>query len=165
MLTRKVYLPIIILVFYSCQIIQCQQVDTSSFKVYPRLSFYTYEKKGEFLLHIPAKFTQTPFKVSITIGERIIGSWSGKPGKKILRIPVAIDLDPAVYRAAARISVPSDPGLTYVASTELIILSHKANEVKTDRFTGGMIVNKRQFFPFGFYCYSPVSPTLPEKRL
>ena len=28
-----------------------------------------------------------------------------------------------------------------------------------------MIVNRRQFFPFGFYCYSPVSPTLPEEEI
>ena len=103
--------------------------------------------------------------VSITAGERIIGSWSGKPGKDILRIPVAIDLSPSVYRATARITVPSVPGMTYIASGELIILSYKTNEVKTDRLTGGTIVNRRQFFPFGFYCYSPVSPTLPEEEI
>ncbi len=28
-----------------------------------------------------------------------------------------------------------------------------------------MIVNRRQFYPFGFYCYSPVSPTLPEEEV
>ena len=165
MQTKKVYLPIFILALFSFQIIQCQQVDTSSFKFYSRLSFYSYEKRGEFLLHVPEKFTQTPFTVSITVGERIIGSWNGKPVKNILRIPFAIDLSPSVYRAAASITIPTIPGITYTATAELSILCHKANEVKTDRLTGGMIVNNRQFFPFGFYCYSPVSPTLPEEEI
>jgi len=162
---KKVYLLLIILIFINCQIIQCQQIDTSSFKVYPRLSFYTYEKSGEFLLHVPSKFTQSTVSVVITAGERIIGSWSGKPAKGILRIPVVIDLAPSVYRAEATIAIPAIPGIIHKAATELIILSYKANEVKTDRLTGGTIVNRRQFFPFGFYCYSPVSPTLPEEEI
>ena len=58
-----------------------------------------------------------------------------------------------------------DHRIIYQATTELIILSYKPNEVKTDRLTGGIIVNRRQFFPFGFYCYSPVSPTLPEEEV
>jgi hypothetical protein len=162
---KKNYPLLFILALYSFQIIQSQQVDTSSFKIYPRLSFYTYEKSGEFLLHIPARFTQSTVSVEITMGERILGSWSGKPGKTVLRIPFAIDLSPSVYRAAARITIPSVPGITYTATAELTILLHKANEVKTDRFTGGTIVNNREFIPFGFYCYSPVSPTLAEEEI
>jgi hypothetical protein len=165
MKTKTLYLPIFLLVLGSFQIIQCQQIDTSSFKISPRFSFYTYEKKGEFLLQIPSKFTQSTLSVSITAGERIIGSWSGKAGKTILRIPVTFDLTPSVYKASARITIPSLSGITYTAASELAILTHKPNEVKTDWFTGGMIVNNRQFFPFGFYCYSPVSPTLPEEEI
>jgi hypothetical protein len=37
--------------------------------------------------------------------------------------------------------------------------------VKIDRFTGGTIVNRKQFFPFGFYCYSPVHSTLAEEEV
>ena len=55
--------------------------------------------------------------------------------------------------------------MKYKAFTNLIILNYKPNEVKTDRLTGGLIVNRRQFFPFGFYCYSPVYPTLPEEEV
>jgi hypothetical protein len=147
------------------QIADSQQVDTSSFKVYPRLSFYTYEKSGEFLLHVPAGLSRSFLSVAIKAGEKTIAIWNGKPDKSILRIPFAIELSPSVYRTAARISVQSGSKITYLATTELIILSYKANEVKADRLTGGIIVNRRQFFPFGFYCYSPVSPTLPEEEI
>jgi len=65
----------------------------------------------------------------------------------------------------AGITITAIPGVIYIAKTDLIVLSYKSNEVKTDRFTGGLIVNKLPFFPFGFYCYSPVYPSLPEEEV
>jgi hypothetical protein len=156
---------LLILIISLCQEAFSQQVDSTSFKLYSRLSFYSFEKNGEFLLHVPAGLVHTSLSVSVTTGEKILATWNGKPGRSILRIPVVIDLSPSVYIVVARISVPSSSKLTYRADTELTILSYKSNEVKTDRFTGGMIVNRRKFFPFGFYCYSPVSPTLPEEEI
>ena len=146
--------------------IHSQPVDSSAFKIFSRLSFYSIEKRGEFLLHVPSIHMQSSLDITITTGQdRIIASWKGKPGKSILRIPFDIDPLPSSYTVTARISVISGSGMTYLAKTDLIILPHKPNEVKTDRLTGGMIVNQRQFFPFGFYCYSPVSPTLPEEEI
>ena len=45
------------------------------------------------------------------------------------------------------------------------ILHPKFNEVKIDRANGGLIVDGLPFFPFGFYCYSPVQPTLAEEEV
>jgi hypothetical protein len=163
--TKELSLCLFILLISICQITDSQQVDTTSFKLYSRISFYSYEKKGEFLLHVPAGLVQNTMSVSITTGEKIIGSWNGKPGVSIIRIPFDIELSPSVYRTTASISMQSGSQIIYQAATELIILSYKVNEVKTDRLTGGTIVNRRQFFPFGFYCYSPVSPTLPEEEI
>ena len=83
----------------------------------------------------------------------------------LLRIPFVINLPPSAYKVEVTINVKSRPGVIYRAKTDLTILTYKSNEVKTDRFTGGLIVNNRQFFPFGFYCYSPVYPTLPEEEV
>lgn len=44
-------------------------------------------------------------------------------------------------------------------------LPHKKNIVKIDLFSGGLIVDDLPFFPFGFYCYSPLQPTLPEEEI
>jgi hypothetical protein len=165
MITRKLYLCCYLLTIAVCQNIKSQSVDSTSFLINTRSSFYSFEKQGEFLLLIPARLAQSSLSVKVETGEKIIASWKGKPGWSILRIPFVIDLQPAVYKVKARISTERETGSAYIATTDLLILSYKANEVKTDRLTGGMIVNRRQFFPFGFYCYSPISPTLPEEEV
>jgi hypothetical protein len=92
-----------------------------------------------------------------------MSSWKGIPGKKLLILPFEPGLIPSDYKVDAEIR--SSKGTVYVTTTELIVLNHKSNEVKTDRLTGGLIVNRRAFIPFGFYCYSPVYPTLPEEEV
>ncbi|MCX6255583.1 MAG: hypothetical protein NTV31_14050 [Bacteroidia bacterium] len=141
-----------------------QIIDSTSFSINSRFSFYSFEKNGEFLLHVPAVLLQKNLSINIMVGEETIASWNGKPGRNILRLPFLLNMSPSVYYTEARIIVTASPGLIYMATTNLVVLSYKPNEVKTDRLTGGLIVNKRQFFPFGFYCYSPVYPTLPEEE-
>jgi hypothetical protein len=141
-----------------------QSVDSSSFKINPRYSFYSFERNGEFLLHIPPALSQNNLSVSLNFENETITSWNGKPEGTIQRIPFSLNRVPSIYNIEARIKLTAKSGLSYTAKTKLIILSYKSNEVKTDRLTGGLIVNRRQFFPFGFYCYSPVYPTLPEEE-
>jgi hypothetical protein len=155
---------IIISVVSFIQNTSCQSVDSTTFKISTRFSFYSFEKNGEFLLHVPQAFTQNNMSVSLNIGNETITSWNGNPEGLIKRIPFSISRVPSIYNIEARIILSSKTGLIYSAKTKLIILSYKPNEVKTDRLTGGLIVNRRQFFPFGFYCYSPVYPTMPEEE-
>jgi hypothetical protein len=136
-----------------------------SFSIFTRQSFYSYEKNSEFLLHIPFALSKNHLSVSLKVGEGTNVSWDGIPGKNILRLPFSLNLIPSVYEAEARINISAIRGVTYIAKTDLIVLSYKSNEVKTDRLTGALIVNKLPFFPFGFYCYSPVYPTLPEEEI
>ncbi|MCX6320304.1 MAG: hypothetical protein NTX93_00640 [Bacteroidia bacterium] len=161
--------PIIAFVFIFANIlypdVYSQIIDSTSFSINSRLSFYSFEKNGEFLLHVPPVMSQSNLSINIKIGEEIIASWNERPGRNILRLPFSINLVPSVYNIEARIMVTTSPGAAYRATTKLVVLSYKSNEVKTDRLTGGLIVNKRQFFPFGFYCYSPVYPTMPEEEV
>ena len=142
----------------------CQSIDSTSFKIYTRLSFYSYEKDGEFLVHVPPLLLQNHLSISIQAGEKTLATYNGIPGRSILRIPFSLNLAPSDYNAVVNISITKSAVTSYKATTDLVILSYKTNEVKTDRLTGGLIVNRRQFFPFGFYCYSPVYPTLPEEE-
>jgi hypothetical protein len=144
--------------------ITSQPVDSESFKSNTRFSFYSFEKQGELLLHVPQNLLYSNIEVNLKINGSDAGTWKGIPGQKILRIPFDLDLQPAVYKIITEISVKGK-SLKYQASSDLLILKYKPNEVKTDRLTGGLIVNKKQFFPFGFYCYSPVYPTLPEEEV
>jgi len=146
-------------------ILYSQNIDSLSFRIVSRNSFYSYEEKGEFLLDIPPAFRKNSLSVTVTIGENTVASWNGKSGDNIVRLPFLINLKPADYKVEARIDCRAIPGERYVAKTDLLILGYKSNEVKTDKLTGGLIVNKLPFFPFGFYCYSPVYPTLPEEEI
>jgi len=143
--------------------IVAQSTDSLSFRMNSRYSFLSYEKNTEMLLHIPFSYTGKNISVSARINNDTLGNWKGIPGRRILRIPLTFDINPGNYKITADIRV--EGSITrFIAPAEFIILKYKPNEVKTDRFTGGLIVNKRLFFPAGFYCYSPVHPSLPEEE-
>ncbi len=114
------------------------------------------------LLHVPQTFTSVPVTVKISIGDTLLTTWKGIPGKRVLRLPFELKLAPAVYHTEAEIITENNK--KYSASSDLVILDSKPNEVKSDRFTGGLIADGRPFLPFGFYCYSPVNPALPEEE-
>lgn len=141
----------------------CQTIDSTSFSINTRYSFYSFEKSGEVLVHVPQNLVSRTLSVTIKTDGTAAGSWKGIPGRNIIRVPILFDLPPHSYKITALITV-TGKNTIFVSSSDLDILSYKPNEVKTDRLTGGLIVNKKQFFPFGFYCYSPVYPTLPEEE-
>jgi hypothetical protein len=155
---------IIILLFLLSSSSFSQFIDSSSFKINSRLSFYSFEKNGELLIHLPIYLMHSNLSIEIEVAGKPLLSWKGKATANILRLPFIIILPPSVYDIEAEITSANKPGVRFFASTELVVLYYKPNEVKTDRLTGGLIVNKRQFFPFGFYCYSPVYPNLPEEE-
>lgn len=156
-------LILLALTAFSTPEVFCQKTDTESVKMNTRLSFYSTELTGEILLHLPPALAHGTLQVLLTVNDRELTSHTNLTGEKILRIPFDLNLNPAVYSVTAVIKSSGEK--YYTASCELIILDHKANEVKTDRLTGGLIVNNRDFFPFGFYCYSPVHPTLAEEEV
>jgi hypothetical protein len=139
-----------------------QSVDTTSFKMNTRLNFYSYEKTGEMILHIPSGLLWRNLDITLKINDKVLTSWKGIPGKNLLILPFDLGFEPSDYNVVAEIR--SSKGTSYKTTTELMVLSYKSNEVKTDRLTGGLIVNRKVFVPFGFYCYSPVYPTLPEEE-
>ena len=87
----------------------CQVVDSSSFKLLPRQSFYSYEREGEFLLTVPPSLSKSHLSVSIRIGDDNSFSWNGISGMNILRLPFSLDKKPAVYNVAASITVTKVP--------------------------------------------------------
>lgn len=141
-----------------------QGIDSTSFRILSRHSFYSCEKNGEMLLHIPPAYKYSFINVSLKMNGRILSEWKGSPGKDILRLPFVIGDSLRSGITEAEITIR---GLNkkFYSCGELLILKYKPNEAKTDRLTGGLIVNRLPFFPFGFYTYSPVHPTLPEEEV
>lgn len=114
------------------------------------------------LLHIPPFLRQSYLNLRIKVNNRETAYWKGISGRDMVRIPVSLEYPEATYRIVAEIFTS---GRTrYIAACPLTILKRKLNEVRTDALTGGLIVSGRKFYPFGFYCYSPVYPTLPEEE-
>jgi hypothetical protein len=159
---KSLYLFLLFLFFINLKSF-CQPVDTTSFSMNSRLSFYSNEKNGEMILHVPALLLWNNLNITLKINDKDLTSWKGKPGNKILRLQFELGLVPSIYNIEAEIR--SSSGKLFRSAAPLIILDFKPNEVKTDRLTGGLIVNQRIFYPFGFYCYSPVIPTLPEEEV
>ncbi|MGE5419945.1 MAG: hypothetical protein ACM3UT_07145, partial [Chloroflexota bacterium] len=98
-------------------------------------------------------------------GSDTLALWEGRPEKKIVRIQFNLESKPSVYKTTINLSFPTPQKKQYVANARVTILPYKSNEVKADRLTGGLIVNKLPFFPFGFYTYSPVDRALPEEEI
>ncbi len=153
---------IVIAVIFNLKSVAGQLIDSTSIKINPRFSFYSSEKGGEFIVQIPPSHIRNTLSIILEIDNSEICSWKGTPGKELLRLAFSINLPPADYQVTAKIT--SGKQAKYIAKTILTVLAPKENEVKTDRLTGGLIVNRRIFFPFGFYCYSPVYATLPEEE-
>jgi len=145
----------------------CPAGEPATLEMNSRFSFYSFEKQGEMILHIPRELTGIGLTIKMNIGEKDAGSWKGVPDSEILRLGFPMDLPPGRYDFNAGITTDNIYGEVkkYTSTAELLILAYKPNEVKTDRLSGGMIVNRKQFFPFGFFCYSPVHPLLPEEEI
>ena len=140
-----------------------QYIDSLSFSMNSRLSFYSWEKEGVMIVHIPISLQHINLRITLNIDDKEVTEWRGTPKRKLVGIPISLNFPKGVYNVTAEIK--SGTGKSYLTRSPLIILNPRSNEVKTDRLTGGLIVNRRQFFPFGFYCYSPVDPALPEEEV
>jgi len=130
-----------------------------------RLSFYSTEENSEVLLFLQSGLRSASLGIIIYANGEKKGEWSGYSGKEMIRIPFGIGGIKEGERLQIEIRRKYPPELTETLNCDIVILPHKSNEVKSDRLTGSLIVNGRQNFPFGFYCYSPVSPTLPEEEV
>lgn len=149
--------------FIAGQHLCSMEIDSTSFKINPRLSFYSHESTCEMILHVPGNLIMSNLEVSISLRNEEVAKWKGIPGKKLLQIDFPLGFEPGIYQLKA--GIKSSTGAVYSANTSISILKSKPNEVKTDCLTGALLLNKRVFFPFGFYCYSPVDPVLPEEEV
>ncbi len=161
---RRLFITILFITFFSYHSIG-QTIDSTSFSLNSRLSFYSDEKKGEMLLHIPPKLRNSNLQITLRNNGQIISEWKGLLREDIQRLAFDINDSVSSGTVEAEISRVGMSNLKYRCRANLVILQHKPNEVKIDRLTGGLIVNQLPFFPFGFYTYSPVHPTLPEEEV
>ena len=134
-----------------------------NWKLNTRFSFYTDESDTEVLLVIPED--QAGEKVYLTLsgnGKLLVRMDTILP-QKMISFP--INLRNLEQEETDLVVWIKNDSLDVELRTQLVILPPKGNQVKVDRLTGGLIVGDRPYFPFGFYCYSPVQELLAEQEV
>lgn len=129
-----------------------------------RYSFYTWEKQGDLLVNFPKEMQGRSVSLDLVFeGHAIFENFRIEAADRLF---IPFPLDSLKYGINACVCylhfVRERTDTLHVPVTKW---SPKFNEVKIDRATGGLIVEGLPFFPFGFYCYSPVQPTLAEEEV
>jgi hypothetical protein len=128
-------------------------------------SFYTGEATGQLILTGEEEaLMDSDLYADILLGGRILAEDVVPLRGRRLTVPFPLrELPMGDSQVTCLLKVAGEE----IARTEAVVtrLKPKGNEVKIDRISGGLIVDELPFFPFGFYCYSPVQPTLAEEEV
>lgn len=135
----------------------------SDWKLHSRLNYYTGEKSTEALLVVPADYQQKSVQVTLSLDGRLLFRKDTSFSESLVRLPFL--LPSSAGRHSKLVVWLMGPNLDRELVTELRVLPPKPYMVKIDRFSGGLLVDDLPFYPFGFYCYSPVQPSLPEEEV
>jgi len=134
--------------------------QTQPLKILTRLNYYMNEQNSELLFIRNQMDMADTMYVSGYIGTYNFKDTLVFEENNVLRRPFVLrNLSPGKHDLVFRIN----GRLKF--ETVLEVLPFKNNSVQIDRYTGGLIVAGLPFFPFGFYCYSPVQPRLAEEEV
>ncbi|MBP6977971.1 MAG: FN3 associated domain-containing protein [Bacteroidales bacterium] len=135
------------------------------FKAISRLSYYTMETSGHVLVVVPDVFRSENVSIDLMHhGRSLVKGYLVQKDITAELVPFRLqnfregeDTLLCIFNLKEK---PLDS-----ATVEIRRLPWKSNEVKIDHFSGGLQVDGMPFFPFGFYCRTPVSATLPEEEV
>ena len=128
-----------------------------------RMSFYTHETLDEVLLHIPDAESGKRVNLTLSANGSLIQHADTILPKNLMRLPLPLSRLPEGRSKLVLWINSSEHNLEL--TTTFFRLQDKPNQVKIDRLTGSLITGQRLFYPWGFYCYSPVQPTLAEEEV
>ncbi|MET0393268.1 MAG: hypothetical protein ABW019_09010 [Chitinophagaceae bacterium] len=118
-------------------------------KVFSKYNYYTTEK-DVIILGDPGNDPAGPPRLSVYKSDELLGATDSLAnGLLRIRLPL-IAFVPG--RTTLQYTVSCNDKVTRRDTIDIIRLRPKANEVKIDLQTGGLIADGLPFFPFGFYC-------------
>ncbi|MFN8240120.1 MAG: hypothetical protein U0X39_05125 [Bacteroidales bacterium] len=161
----RIFFLAIIIILSHHEIIFPQTTGISNLSITPRLSFLTYEKEAEIILNTESNPIINPANLVVTDNGLKVETVEIKKVRGITILTVPLSYSAGNHEIVVRINFNNRNNNFKEGKTTIIRLRHKPNEVKFDRLTGAMIVNKRNFLPFGFYTYSPVHPSLLDEEV
>ena len=157
----KIDKPVFLLTFFI--LLYALPVNGQDLKVFTEQNYYTDETEATIIISLPEKISGNIARIELDLDGYNRGLiTSVVSGINKCLIPV-IDLGPGKYEMLCRLVNKKGKPMEVLFTLEK--LHPKYNEVKINRLTGGLIVDDVPFFPFGFYCYSPVHPTLAEEEV
>jgi len=154
-LAKSITLQLLLLIF--------KPLGASGVKAISRYNYYTSESSGEVIVYLTGDQVQTGLEAALWFKDKIIGQKKQlSSGLNLLSFPLT-SLELGENDLICKYYLNNEEHGS--EKIKVRILPPKYNEVKIDRANGGLIVDGLPFFPFGFYCYSPVQPTLAEEEV
>jgi hypothetical protein len=140
-------------------------LPAAAFEAVPALSYQMDDEQGRLLLvDLPPETELSDLRADVRSDHAVLVSgtpvqpgrypWVGYPAD---RLPVGT--------SALRIDLRGPRGPLGTTAVEVTRRPPRANAVQVDRLSGGLVVDGLPFFPVGFYCYSPVQPTLAAEEV
>jgi len=134
------------------------------FKCVGGRSFYTWETQGHLLVWTAERLKGSPLVFEARHEERILAAAQPIAGGARANIPIAVDALPQGESEVVCRLLGRDGELLATCTARIHRRPPQSNEVKIDHVGGGLIVDRRPFFPFGFYCELPLRG-LPEEEV
>jgi hypothetical protein len=132
----------------------------NDFRAVTRYDYYTTGTTGEVLVIVPQDLLSKEIKIDLAFRYRFLTKgYSIGTGHACGLVPFPLEpFDHGSDTVICSFYVND----VWVHSVYVMVtkLPPAPNEVKIDRYSGGMMVDGRPFFPYGFYCTTPVDPTL-----
>ena len=131
-------------------------------KVFSKLNYYTDEIQGQVIGVIPEDQEVNNARIELFKNDRNIGESDSVSGQ-LIKSHFNLSGFP-LGETSANYKIYNAGKLVDEGSVKITKLVPKDNAVKVDLETGGLIVDNLLFFPFGFYCASPVG-NLPDQEV
>jgi len=149
---------IIVLSLAFCSLANLNAVGQTDWKLNTRLDYYTTETEAEVLLVVPEQEQKKGFNLILSLDGKLLFGGDTLATESILRFRFPVNKQSKL--PGKLMAWISGNELDLELITTLVFRKPKVHAVKIDRLTGGLLVNDLTFFPFGFYCYSPVQEDL-----
>ncbi|MDP4261727.1 MAG: hypothetical protein Q8941_04290 [Bacteroidota bacterium] len=137
------------------------RIQAQEAKVFSKYNYYTTEKEVIIIAEISHLPSPSEYILSVFNGNKRVAE-SGVIKNNLLNIKMPLNqFDPG--KTELTYSISHKGVIIQKNAIDIVRLQPKANEVKIDLQTGGLIADGLPFFPVGFYC-RPVE-RLPEQEI
>ncbi|QZE14203.1 hypothetical protein K4L44_17080 [Halosquirtibacter laminarini] len=141
---------------FLCILLSEVHVEAQNAFLESRFSYYSYEDEISFIYHDPVDFSLSNTELRVDDIKHYFSIRRLTP--KVSLLSISIDkLDMGDHNVVLMVKDQA------VASCRFSILHSQINEVKLDKLSGGLIVDRRPFYPLGFYTRLPMDQVIKRE--